>query len=122
MAYVSENDFDSVNLGDDDDDNNDKMDDDDDHDADSMGGSPPRLSISAIATSLVESRFILTALELHSELTERGKESNFLRDYFSNPVHFEQPLPQLTEPSFQVGLRLKLCGKVNKCVRACHVG
>ena len=43
---------------------------------------------------LLEDGFILTALELHTELLECGKEIPTLRDYFSNPGNFEHALPQ----------------------------
>jgi len=35
-------------------------------------------------------RFLLTALELHTELTESGRELAQLRDFFSNPANFER--------------------------------
>ncbi|OTF76235.1 lisH domain and HEAT repeat-containing protein KIAA1468-like, partial [Euroglyphus maynei] len=43
-----------------------------------------------IASKLLRSGFLLTALELHAELVERGKESSRLRDYFDNPHNFEK--------------------------------
>ncbi|KAH9423654.1 hypothetical protein DERP_005234 [Dermatophagoides pteronyssinus] len=43
-----------------------------------------------IASKLLRSGFLLTALELHAELVERGKESSRLRDYFDNPQNFEK--------------------------------
>ena len=46
------------------------------------------------ASVLLEDGFILTALELHTELLEYGKEIPTLRDYFSNPGNFEHALPQ----------------------------
>lgn len=42
-----------------------------------------------IATRLINDRLLLTALELHTELTEAGKELRVLRDFFSNPANFE---------------------------------
>ena len=33
---------------------------------------------------------VLTALELHTELIESGRELHRLRDYFSNPGNFER--------------------------------
>lgn len=42
-----------------------------------------------IAKRLLEDNFVLTALEFHAELLESGRELRRLRDYFSNPVHFE---------------------------------
>ena len=43
-----------------------------------------------IASKLLRSGYLLTALELHAELIERGKESSRLRDYFDNPHNFEK--------------------------------
>ena len=45
-----------------------------------------------IATSLIEEGFLLSALELHSELLEAGKELSTLKNFFSNPGNFEQAL------------------------------
>lgn len=51
-----------------------------------------------IATKLINDRLLLTALELHTELIEAGKELRILRDFFSNPANFElqsQEVPSL---------------------------
>ena len=48
----------------------------------------------SVANLLIEKRLVLTALELHTELLERGKEVKELKDYFSNPGNFEQAIPQ----------------------------
>jgi len=45
-----------------------------------------------IPTSLIEEGFLLSALELHSELLEAGKELSTLKNFFSNPGNFEQAL------------------------------
>lgn len=42
-----------------------------------------------IAAKLISDRFLLTALELHTELLESGKELRQLKDFFSNPGNFE---------------------------------
>ena len=47
-----------------------------------------------VASALLEDGFFLTALELHAELLESGKELSSLRDYFSNPGNFETAFPQ----------------------------
>ena len=47
-----------------------------------------------VASALLEEGFVLTALELHAELLEAGKEVANLRDYFSNPGNFETAIPQ----------------------------
>lgn len=46
------------------------------------------------SSALLEDGFVLTALELHTELLECGKEVPSLRDYFSNPGNFEHAIPQ----------------------------
>jgi hypothetical protein len=50
-----------------------------------------KISLDQIAQTLLRQNFILTALELHTELAEQGREIPRLRDYFSNPSNFEQP-------------------------------
>lgn len=47
------------------------------------------ISYSDIASKLINDRLLLTALELHTELIEAGKEVRVLRDFFSNPANFE---------------------------------
>lgn len=42
-----------------------------------------------IAAKLIRDKFLLTALELHTELFESGKELRQLKDFFSNPGNFE---------------------------------
>uniref|UniRef100_H0VSW8 RAB11 binding and LisH domain, coiled-coil and HEAT repeat containing n=1 Tax=Cavia porcellus TaxID=10141 RepID=H0VSW8_CAVPO len=54
------------------------------------GDTPARLSIDAIAAQLLRDQYLLTALELHTELLESGRELPRLRDYFSNPGNFER--------------------------------
>lgn len=54
------------------------------------GGAEARLSVDAIAAQLLRDQYILTALELHTELLESGRELPRLRDYFSNPGNFER--------------------------------
>ncbi|XP_070574126.1 RAB11-binding protein RELCH homolog isoform X2 [Ptychodera flava] len=48
------------------------------------------VSLDQVATKLLKDHFILTALELHTELVESGRELPRLRDYFSNPGNFER--------------------------------
>lgn len=48
------------------------------------------ISIDQIAGCLLKNNFYLTALELHTELSENGRELPRLRDFFSNPSNFEQ--------------------------------
>ncbi|XP_045152002.1 RAB11-binding protein RELCH [Echinops telfairi] len=55
-----------------------------------LGEPPARLSIDAIAAQLLRDQYLLTALELHTELLESGRELPRLRDYFSNPGNFER--------------------------------
>ena len=58
-------------------------------------GSPKKCNVSdvsldAVASKLLKENFILTALELHTELLENKKELPKLRDFFSNPLNFER--------------------------------
>ena len=43
-----------------------------------------------VADKLLSENFYLTALEFYAELTECGKELPKLKDFFSNPLNFEQ--------------------------------
>ncbi|XP_050533582.1 RAB11-binding protein RELCH-like isoform X2 [Daktulosphaira vitifoliae] len=52
------------------------------------------LSYNDIARKLLNDRLLLTALELHYELVEAGKELPGLREFFSNPSNFEHTSPQ----------------------------
>ncbi|KAF7407686.1 hypothetical protein HZH66_002223 [Vespula vulgaris] len=47
------------------------------------------VSYEEIATKLLNEKFLLTALELHAELCEAGRELPILKEYFSNPCNFE---------------------------------
>ncbi|XP_015186893.1 PREDICTED: lisH domain and HEAT repeat-containing protein KIAA1468 homolog isoform X1 [Polistes dominula] len=47
------------------------------------------VSYEEIATKLINEKFLLTALELHAELCEAGRELLILKEYFSNPNNFE---------------------------------
>ena len=70
------------------------------------GGSHDRISYDDVSRQLIKDGFILTALELHTELQEIGKPVGYLKDYFSNPGNFERTKPpdvQSTSPP--VGLR-----------------
>ena len=49
----------------------------------------PTISYEEIATKLLNEKLLLTALELHAELCEAGKELPILKEFFSNPNHFE---------------------------------
>ena len=56
------------------------------------------LSLDTIAAKLLRDRFILTALEMHMELTESGRELARFRDFFSNPANFERGRIAETSP------------------------
>lgn len=62
------------------------------------------LTYEDIATKLLKDRYFLTALELHTELVENGRELPQLREFFSNPGNFEQ---HVSRPS-DVGSMRKL--------------
>ena len=53
-------------------------------------GEQTELTLDSIAAKLLKDNLFLTALELHSELVETGREVPRLRDYFSNPGNFER--------------------------------
>lgn len=60
---------------------------------------------SEIADKLIKSRLLLTALELHTELAENGREIPLLRDFFSNPGNFEVENIRAPSPvSFAIGM------------------
>ncbi|KAG5321501.1 K1468 protein, partial [Acromyrmex heyeri] len=68
------------------------------------GYAAPKTSISyeEIATKLLNEKLFLTALELHAELCEAGKELPVLKEFFSNPNNFEssniKPEPYTSMP------------------------
>lgn len=47
------------------------------------------ITYSDVASKLIRDKFLLTALELHTELLESGKEVRQLKEFFSNPGNFE---------------------------------
>ena len=55
------------------------------------------LNATTVAEKLLQENYLLTALEFHAELTERGKEIKVLRDFFANPTNFEN----IADPSFE---------------------
>ncbi|XP_063535274.1 RAB11-binding protein RELCH homolog [Cydia strobilella] len=57
----------------------------------------PHLTYEDIATKLLKDHYFLTALELHTELVESGKELPQLREFFSNPGNFEQHVSRASE-------------------------
>uniref|UniRef100_A0A023EYQ8 Protein phosphatase 2a regulatory subunit a n=1 Tax=Triatoma infestans TaxID=30076 RepID=A0A023EYQ8_TRIIF len=66
------------------------------------------MSYNDIASKLIKDKFWLTALELHTELVEAGKEVPKLKEFFSNPVNFESQsvglLPTIARSSSQATL------------------
>ncbi|KOB75346.1 LisH domain and HEAT repeat-containing protein [Operophtera brumata] len=64
---------------------------------DSSFAAPPHLAYEDIATKLLKDNYFLTALELHTELVESGKELPQLREFFSNPGNFEQHVSRASE-------------------------
>ena len=50
---------------------------------------PSDAEINEVAKKLLKWKLLLSALEVHTELCERGRELHVLRDYFSNPGNFE---------------------------------
>ncbi|XP_047664605.1 RAB11-binding protein RELCH homolog isoform X6 [Tachysurus fulvidraco] len=77
------------------------------------GAEPPRVSVDAIAAQLLRDQYILTALELHTEMLEAGRELPRLRDYFSNPGNFERQ--SATPPACkEQGVGLSAAGALNR--------
>ncbi|KAM5157223.1 RAB11-binding protein RELCH isoform 2-T2 [Mantella aurantiaca] len=64
-----------------------------------VSGDPGRVPLDAVAAQLLRDQLLLTALELHTELLETGRELPRLRDYFSNPGNFERPTAAGPPPS-----------------------
>ncbi|XP_041376691.1 RAB11-binding protein RELCH homolog [Gigantopelta aegis] len=60
---------------------------------------PTDISWDAIALKLLKDNHLLTALELHTELVESGRELPRLRDYFSNPGNFERIKEESPSPT-----------------------
>ncbi|XP_018359092.1 PREDICTED: lisH domain and HEAT repeat-containing protein KIAA1468 homolog isoform X1 [Trachymyrmex cornetzi] len=60
------------------------------------------ISYEEMATKLLNEKLFLTALELHAELCEAGKELPILKEFFSNPNNFEssniKPEPYTSMP------------------------
>ena len=54
-----------------------------------MADQPSDVEINEVARRLLRWKFLLSALEVHCELCERGRELPLLRDFFSNPGNFE---------------------------------
>ncbi|XP_030831289.1 RAB11-binding protein RELCH homolog isoform X1 [Strongylocentrotus purpuratus] len=66
-------------------------------------GPKEELSYDSIAVKLLKDNLWLSALELHTELTENGRQLPRLRDYFSNPGNFEKQSTDARGGSPQVG-------------------
>ena len=82
-----------------------------------------------VAENLIKSRLLLTALELHIELIENGRELAVLRDFFSNPGNFEketsaihrEPSPLPLSSGIVNKTLLNMLAKVILCVYSCKV-
>lgn len=53
---------------------------------------PTNHSLDEIAEELLKNKYILTALEFYTEIQERGNDLHRLKNYFSNPSHFDLPV------------------------------
>ncbi|XP_075226057.1 RAB11-binding protein RELCH homolog [Lycorma delicatula] len=60
-----------------------------DIESENLSSSDIAISYSEIANKLLRDKFFLTALELHTELVESGREIPRLKEFFSNPGNFE---------------------------------
>ncbi|XP_053322112.1 RAB11-binding protein RELCH isoform X1 [Spea bombifrons] len=80
-------------------------------------GDPGRVPLDAVAAQLLRDQLLLTALELHTELLESGRELPRLRDYFSNPGNFERPtagaLPGTSINNPSTGGQLNRAGSIS---------
>lgn len=59
------------------------------------------ISYGDIAAKLINENLLLTALELHTELVEAGREVPKLKEFFSNPGNFEHQAasrPEISSP------------------------
>lgn len=59
------------------------------------------ISYGDIAAKLINENLLLTALELHTELVEAGREVPKLKEFFSNPGNFEHQAasrPEISPP------------------------
>lgn len=56
-----------------------------------------------VASKLLKDNLLLTALELHTELAESGRQNHKLRDYFSNPSNFERNTQIRTDLASNLG-------------------
>ncbi|CAH1269897.1 KIAA1468 [Branchiostoma lanceolatum] len=70
----------------------------DDKNSETIDESSKEITLDLVAHKLLKEKFILTALELHTELLESGCELPRLRDFFSNPGNFETQTVH-TQPS-----------------------
>jgi hypothetical protein len=64
-----------------------------------MAGEQEAISLDQIACRLLQDNFLLTALELHLELIEAGRELSRLKEFFSNPANFERQSAPLNATS-----------------------
>ncbi|XP_063779056.1 RAB11-binding protein RELCH isoform X2 [Pseudophryne corroboree] len=82
-------------------------------------GDPGRVPLDAVAAQLLRDQLLLTALELHTEMLETGRELPRLRDYFSNPGNFERPAAGappaigISNPSTGGGGQLNRAGSIS---------
>ncbi|KAM4705579.1 RAB11-binding protein RELCH isoform 1-T1 [Rhinophrynus dorsalis] len=80
-------------------------------------GEPGRVPLDAVAAQLLRDQLLLTALELHTELLESGRELPRLRDYFSNPGNFERPTvgapPGISTINTSIGGQLNRAGSIS---------
>ncbi len=56
----------------------------------STSTAPPSPSFESVSELLLSEGFLLTALELHAELAERGRTSRRLREFFENSDNFDR--------------------------------
>ncbi|CAB3369196.1 Hypothetical predicted protein [Cloeon dipterum] len=70
-----------------------------------MEGEQENIPLEQIAGRLLQDNFLLTALELHLELIEAGRELSTLKEFFSNPANFERQTspPSATSIDFPFG-------------------
>lgn len=74
------------------------------------------LTYNDVATKLLSDKFLLTALEFHTELIESGREVKSLKEFFSNPSNFEQHLQPELSTCIRKYFHVSNCRAYSQCI------